>query len=467
MEENLVCSECIGEEFLSKKISNLSIQTCDYCSESAPCTTVKDISSQVEDVLAKYFKRTPENPETWQEAALRDKESDYEWYRDGEPLIDVIRELLEVSQQLAEDVLELLPEKSTYDDFDECAHDGSAHYIESRNIDPDWEAMWRNLETSIKSEARFFNQTATQVLDDVFSNIDDLKTHTGSPVIVMAGPQTTIKHLFRARVHGDDAALHKTLSSPDIELGPPPSSLATAGRMNPRGVSCFYGALEKSTAISEVRPFVGSYVVVGKFEVIRPLKLVDISALRDIRAHGSLFDSDYYRADQQAIFLETLSNLISRPIQPHEAELEYLTTQLVAEYLGVKWDGIIFSSSQTVKPSKNTVLFHKASKVATIDKEQYSYIKVNLFDTDEDSHYFSPTVTKVGFESNKPPIKNGDNELPAYESAINESSGKERVDTLKVDGENLTVEVIKGVNYVSESHKVTDYCFVFNDDELF
>lgn len=467
MEENLVCSICIGEEFLSQQISSLNIQTCDYCSESVPCTTIRDISSQVEDVLTKHFKRTPENPEAWQEAALRDKESDYEWYRDGEPLLDVICEILQVSQQVAEDVLELLPEKSTYDDFNECAHDESAHYIDSRNIDPEWEAMWRNLETSIKSEARFFNQTATQVLDDVFNNIDDLKTHTGSPVIVMAGPKTTIEYLYRARVHEDDASLQKTLSSPDTELAPPPSCLATAGRMNPRGISCFYGALEKPTAISEVRPFVGSYVVVGKFEIIRPLKFVDISALRDIRAHGSLFDSDYYRAEQQAIFLENLSNQISRPIQPHEAELEYLTTQLVAEYLGVKWDGIIFPSSQTVTPSKNTVLFQKASKVATIDKEQYAYTKVNLFETDEDSHHFSPTVTKVGFECNVPSTKSEGNKLPIHESIINESLGKERVDTLKIDGENLTVEVVKGVNYISESHKVTDYCFILSDDELF
>ncbi|GGK49374.1 RES family NAD+ phosphorylase [Aliivibrio fischeri] len=467
MEDNLVCTVCIGEEFLSQQINSLNVQTCDYCNESFPCTRIRDISSQVENVLIKHFKRTPNSPESWQEAALRDKEIDYEWYRDGDPLLDVICEILQVNQQIAEDVLELLPEKSTYDDFDECAHDESAHYIDSRNVDPEWEAMWRNLETSIKSEARFFNQTATQVLDEVFNNVGDLKTHVGSPAIVAAGPKTTIEYLYRARVHRDDFSLQKTLSSPDTELAPPPSYLASAGRMNPRGISCFYGAIEQSTAISEVRPFVGSYVVVGKFEIIRPLKLIDISALRDIRANGSLFDSDYYRAEQQAIFLETLSNQISRPVQPHEAELEYLTTQLVAEYLGVKWDGIIFSSSQTATPSKNIVLFQQASKVAIIDKEPYSDVKVKLFEIDEDSRYFSPTVTRMVFESTSPSIKTEGNKPPEHQINIDESSSNERVDTLKIDGKKITVEVIKGVNYTSESHEVIDYCFTYNEDELF
>ncbi|MEZ8604622.1 hypothetical protein [Vibrio splendidus] len=230
MEENLVCSICIGEEFLSQQIKSLGVQTCDYCNESSPCTTIRDISSQVEDVLIKHFKRTSDSPEAWQEAALRDKEIDYEWYREGDPLLDVICGILQVNQQVAEDVLELLPEKSTYDDFYECAHDESAHYIDSRNIDPEWEAMWRDLETSIKSEARFFNQTATQVLDEIFNNVDGLKTHAGSPAIVVAGPNTTIEYLYRARVHRDNISLQKTLSSPDTELAPPPSHLASASR---------------------------------------------------------------------------------------------------------------------------------------------------------------------------------------------------------------------------------------------
>ncbi|MEZ8604623.1 RES domain-containing protein [Vibrio splendidus] len=221
--------------------------------------------------------------------------------------------------------------------------------------------------------------------------------------------------------------------------------------------------------MSEVRPFVGSYVVVGKFEIIRPLKLIDISALRDIRAYGSLFDSDFYRAEQQAIFLETLSSQISRPVRPHEAEMEYLTTQLVAEYLGVKWDGIIFSSSQTVTPSKNIVLFQKASKVATIDKEPYFDVKVELFEIDEreGSHSFSPKVTRSGLKSCLSSTKHESNRSSDYESNLDERSSNERKDTLKIDGDNLTVEIIKGVNYTSESHKVVDYCFLYNDDELF
>ena len=71
MEGNLVCNACIGEEFLSQQINSLSVQICDYCNESSPCTTISDISSKVEDVLIKHYKRTSDSPEAWQEAALR------------------------------------------------------------------------------------------------------------------------------------------------------------------------------------------------------------------------------------------------------------------------------------------------------------------------------------------------------------------------------------------------------------
>jgi hypothetical protein len=467
MEEKLVCSVCIGEEFLSKQIAAQSIQSCNYCNENNPCTSIGDITNRVENVLVKHFILTPENPEPWQEAAMRDKEIDYDWYRDGYPLKDIIDDILNVGSEVAEDILNLLPEKSTYDDFDELAHDESAHYIDSKVKDPEWETMWRKLEASIKSETRFFNQGAKRVLDEVFSSIDDLKTRNDSPAIVFAGPKSTLEYIYRARVHKDEASVERTISSPDIELSPPPPHLASAGRMNPHGISCFYGSAEKSTAISEVRPFVGSYVVVGRFKVIRPLKLIDMSALQDIRAEGSYFDLEYYRAEQQAIFLEALCKRISQPIRPHEAELEYLTTQLVAEYLGIEWDGIIFPSSQTTTASKNVVLFHKASKVRLIDNTQYNMINVRLFEDTDGLPSFSPCVTRSGFESKKLQVNNPVDKFRRKTLFFLDDNSDPRKESLEITGENLTVEVIKGVDYKSESHAVTNYSFMHDDDMLF
>jgi hypothetical protein len=40
------------------------------------------------------------------------------------------------------------------------------------------------------------------------------------------------------------------MKRPDEEIGPPPPSLAVAGRMNAAGIAVFYGATDPSVALS-------------------------------------------------------------------------------------------------------------------------------------------------------------------------------------------------------------------------
>ena len=57
--------------------------------------------------------------------------------------------------------------------------------------------------------------------------------------------------------------------------------------MNARGISVFYGAVDIKTALSEVRPPVGSRVAVAQFEIIRPIKLLDVRVLEEVSVAGS------------------------------------------------------------------------------------------------------------------------------------------------------------------------------------
>src|SRR5690606_20191201 len=59
--------------------------------------------------------------------------------------------------------------------------------------------------------------------------------------------------IFRARVMPLDRELDADPLAAG-ELGPPPPGMATPGRLNLNGVSYFYGALDRDTAIAEVRP---------------------------------------------------------------------------------------------------------------------------------------------------------------------------------------------------------------------
>ena len=116
-------------------------------------------------------------------------------------------------------------------------------------------------------------------------SLDELQS--GKPIIVDAGPGTDLKGLYRARTFQSDASLEKALERSSETLGSPPSELAMPGRMNAHGISVFYGANQQLVALAEVRPPVGAQVAIGRFEIVRPLRLLDLSALDGV-AHETV-----------------------------------------------------------------------------------------------------------------------------------------------------------------------------------
>jgi hypothetical protein len=224
---------------------------------------------------------------------------------------------------------------------------------------------WRSFENSLKTEARFCSQTAVNYLTSIFDGIGELQTRKGRSLVVDAGPGTDFHILYRARVFQSDDQLEAALGRLDIHLGSPPASLAAAGRMNARGISVFYGASNQKAAIAEVRPPVGSQIAVAQFEIIRKLRLLDLTALSDVRVTGSFFDL------RLAVFLRSLSGRITRPVMPDDEPLEYLATQAIADFLAteasVPIDDIIFPSVQAAGGVPNIILFHKAARVETMN----------------------------------------------------------------------------------------------------
>lgn len=460
MSDKNICSECIGNTYLQNQIEENNHELCNYCEETLPCMPLEELVCAVKNVLIQHYAITPSEPEPWLSAYMRDKEYDGDdWYREGMDLSDTIGELVSFPKDLLFDVCSKLNINEIWEipGFDEC--DDDPHFDMSINRDSNWEDKWHDLEQSIKNESRFFNREVERTLDEVFAGLDNLKTKTGKPVIVQAGPQSEhIKSLFRARVHSSVNSLEKTLVSPETELGPPPGSLASAGRMNPRGIAVFYGALELQTAITEVRPHVGSYVVVGKFDLIEQLRLVDLTALREVASDSTeLFDPKTYHLQQQTIFLELLSQKISKPIHPHEAEIEYITTQVIAEYLSQSFDGLVFSSAQKSDQQNNVVLFHASSRVKPIHAQANEEVKVHLYDS---YTYDSTTMSPRVITWKDKPLKSKDTLIenigPFHfdDDTHLDHFSDPRAHTLKLDKDNLFVTEIQGIEYEYHSAKV-------------
>ena len=180
--------------------------------------------------------------------------------------------------------------------------------------------------------------------------------------------------------------------------------------MNQKGIPVFYGALDETTCVTEVRPPVGSQVVIGKFNLLRPVRLLDLGVLSKVYVDVSYFDPSYSVLHGRASFIRSLVNEISRPIMPQDADREYLPTQFVASYLARKvapnFDGIIFPSSQTEEDGQNVVLFNHARGVEKYELPEGSEVTVYLpSHREEDDSVFVSETTPLKLPDNEAPVE--------------------------------------------------------------
>lgn len=369
--ERALCHECIGDEFLSEYVRTTGEKrVCHHCGENAQSFTIEALADRVQQAFEDHFIRTSDQPNDLEFMMLRDRESSYDWDRDGEAAIYAIANSADMPEAAATDIQAILEDR--FSDFEaakigeETEFSSDSHYEEHGPDIRDWRKTWDVFERSLKTSTRFFSPVWSEYLSDLFSGLAELSTHQGDAVVVSAGPEEAISKLYRARVFQADDELQEALGRPDLHLGPPPSRLARPGRMNAWGISMFYGATTEELARTEVRPPVGSSVATGEFKFTRELKLLDLTALKSIDRQGSFYDPDYKRRVERAAFFSELSERMGRPVMPNDEVLDYLPTQVVADFLASgsapALDGIVYPSAQGDTNARNVVLFHKASR---------------------------------------------------------------------------------------------------------
>ena len=130
----------------------------------------------------------------------------------------------DIPEPAADDIQQILEEK--YFDFDlakvneETEFSSDSYYEEKKTDDSSWLEEWRELELSLKTEARYFSSLAANHLESVFDRIDLMKTRDGRSLVVDAGPGTLHKELYRARAFQADEKLQEALTRPDRHLRP-------------------------------------------------------------------------------------------------------------------------------------------------------------------------------------------------------------------------------------------------------
>lgn len=288
-----VCGSCFGDKYLKRRIQKEGIKDrCSYCGKNCKCLLLTEVADFFEHAIREHYQRAPES-------------SEFEWRLDKNPscvrdlyqIQDLIIELGSTRDDIALDIQQELESRGRRESFEyidsgvdfnsECC------YMPKDVSSGEFGKEWGDFERCLKNESRYFSHKSTQILDKVFKDLEKYHTVHVKPVIVNARPDEQIQNLFRARVFQSRDELLESLKEPEKSLSAPPADKAKPGRMNASGISVFYGSLKDKDAIAEVRPPVGSDVVVAEFIIIRPLRLLDVIALQNLYEFGSVFDVNY------------------------------------------------------------------------------------------------------------------------------------------------------------------------------
>lgn len=447
IEDKYICYECIGDSFLGNEVKSKSIQQkCSYCEKTTESISLEDLADKVKYVLDNFHTRTSTEPTDLEYGMI--KNFNHDWERHGENIIYVIQEFLSADESIAKDIQKYLyvNDYSKIEEYyEEGAYDENSHYQEANLEDKIFGTLWDEFKTELKTKNRFFSTRAKEILDEIFSDIHKHATYKNKTAV----NNMRISTLYRARVAKDFDCLSTILKNPIVELAPPPPAISKNGRMNPTGISVFYGVLETDTCIAEVRPPVGSKVVIGGFKLEKDVRILNLETLTERHVKESMFSSEYSKSSSLTVFFKNLVDDLCKPVTDDNENLEYLPSQVVAEYLAnmvnPKIDGILFKSTQ-YETGTNIVLFNHAISVmpCKMPKDKDVIVEYAYDGNPEDN------ITCI----------NVFDKTPSKSKIIETDEVKDTMKyTLKLDLKDIKVLRIESVKFISSNEKVNRYSF--------
>ncbi len=348
----VVCYRCVHDAYLGRQIQRSGTSSqCSLCDTKRKCLPLDVIVSRVNEILGSYITEG-EHVWRWSDGRIDHQEGDSidTWVSEVfgcdniEPIVDAVCSRL-------------------------TSYSEEVNYSRQPFRPNDVGHQWCEFQEGMKHGIRFFNDSAKAFLGWVFKDLDKYSASSDEKAVVRLLTPENSPSIFRARTCMSYESVSEITANPARNLGAPPKERAGEGRMNPAGVPAFYGAFERKTCVAELRPPVGGTVVSGEFRLVREVRVLDFARFEraDLGPMPSFFDSKYHSKVGRRDFLRYLHDAITVPVLPG-AERDYLTTQVIAEYLATHYqpriDGVIFKSVQESDGS-NIVLFSHVACAAT------------------------------------------------------------------------------------------------------
>ena|GEM_PF-4774099 len=238
-----VCANCTFDDYLSAEIKKTGTSLkCVGCEKKRKSILLSELAKKVEELIHKHYQR----------------------YSGGSELNSIVQDVASVEPEVADRIIQLLlPSKEmlheAMKDGEDLLIEEGATYEECPAYTGDFQQHWDSFCYNVKHSARFFSKPAEFRLQEILEGIQNFKTPGphGKPCVRTISPGEPEATLYRARKALGHAPIIRVIDNPIIEMGPPPGSQARAGRMNPAGVSVFYGSFDERTCIAEIRLPVG------------------------------------------------------------------------------------------------------------------------------------------------------------------------------------------------------------------
>ncbi len=209
---------------------------------------------------------------------------------------------------------------------------------------------WEDFRKYTKHEARYFEHKDSQF--SVIKTLEEFRPFFKRMCI------KNDEVIYRVRPINSSKEKEDIEQKPNREIGKiPKDKLAYTqnNRFSPIGISYGYFSFDKQTALCESRVEVDNNVAIGKFKLNHTLiDLRNKSLTKYINPFSDDFEINLYC---EALFLQAFIKDISKPISSKDTLLEYVPTQVIAEYIwSIGYQGFIFDSSQK-KGGENIVIF--------------------------------------------------------------------------------------------------------------
>lgn len=405
-EEASICTDCMGVSYLAESFEHESEKgSCAFCNEAdVDAVPFPNFAERVKPVFERYIERADDVPDF-------SGESDNVEYREGgSPPSENMQEIVECEPAVADALVEYLGEISWHDVKDggeDYYATDSERFETSYPVKPHYIKLWTRFCRSVKHERRFFNKIAEKLLDRLFERVlsGEFASNKRPALLKIRPTAKSGMHIYRGRQANNEAEQRRIIASLAQQMGHPPPTSRRQGRMNAAGIAALYACFEPDTCVAELRAPVGGTVIIGKFEILRTLRLLDLRAFDDSIMQLSCFDPDFEEKYAYVDFMHKFHDEIRKPVLPDDEMLDYIPMQFVAEYLAKrtkpKLDGVIYSTIQTAEGT-NIVLFQR-SAIVQPDHPNDIFSEQDVEVDDLGDGFFFATVPRVENSSDETP----------------------------------------------------------------